>query len=252
VPQLRPNSWLGLDWVLVAVCAVLLFAYGAAIVVAPITVPLLFISARPSASIGYRVAAGVVAMLTITAVVYVATLVSFGRGRPLIWLLPALAALAIGVGIARASRPSSRTPKAVTTTWLEWRGRDHKLLTSLVAGAFGVGVVLAVRYGRHWAENTPHDCRTFSDCSDPFILRWFALALMVGTASVIVMALLFGLRALLVVPVSLLAQGLVMLLVAYANDYSVPPILEFFIAAGCWGGIALALGSPRSPQPALD
>lgn len=96
-----------LGWILVGVCTVLLVSYGGAIVAAPITVPLLFMAARSSASIGYRVSAGVVAMLTIAETAWAVTYVTIGEGQPMIWLAPAVATLAVGVGFARMSRPST-------------------------------------------------------------------------------------------------------------------------------------------------
>jgi len=100
------NLGRGAGWVLVGVCTVLLVSYGGAIVAAPVTVPLLFLAARSSSSIGYRVCAGLVVVLTIAEFVWALTYLTLGEARPLIWLVPTLATLAAGVVYARLSRPS--------------------------------------------------------------------------------------------------------------------------------------------------
>jgi hypothetical protein len=96
----------GAGWVLVGVCTVLLVSYGGAIFAAPFTVPLLFLAARSSSSNGYRVCAGVVVVLTIAESAWAVTYLTFGEARPLIWLIPALATLAVGVIYARLAKPS--------------------------------------------------------------------------------------------------------------------------------------------------
>ena len=97
-----------IGWPLVAVCTVLLVSYGGAILAAPITVPLLFITARSSASISYRVCAGFVAALTIAETAWAVTYLASGDAQPMIWLAPALATLAGAVAFARMPRPSPR------------------------------------------------------------------------------------------------------------------------------------------------
>jgi hypothetical protein len=97
----------GIGWTLLAVCTVLLVSYGGAILAAPITVPLLFMTAGSSESIGYRVCAGIVAVLTIAETAWAVTYLTLGEAQPMIWVLPVLASLAVGAGFARMSRPST-------------------------------------------------------------------------------------------------------------------------------------------------
>ena len=97
----------GAGWVLVGVCTVLLVSYGGAIFAAPVTVPLLFLSARASSSKRYRVWAGIVVVLTIAELVWALTYLTLGEGRPMIWLVPTLATLTAGVAYARLSKPST-------------------------------------------------------------------------------------------------------------------------------------------------
>ena len=102
--------------------------------------------------------------------------------------------------------------------------------------------MLAVHFARPWAEITPGDCRTFGDCTDQTIGRYLALAFLVVVASLVVVTLSFGVRALFIVPAAFATQGLLMYLVEHADGYWLPLPLDVVIGAASWAAIAYALG----------
>jgi hypothetical protein len=81
-------------WALVAVSTVLLISFGGAIVAAPVTAPLLLLSARASTSKAYRIWAGIVVALTIAELAWALTYLAVADAEPAIWLAPMLAMLA--------------------------------------------------------------------------------------------------------------------------------------------------------------
>ncbi|MGH9011402.1 MAG: hypothetical protein ACRDYF_16380, partial [Acidimicrobiia bacterium] len=91
---------------LVAVSAFLLLSMGGAVVAAPLTLPLLYFALRGGRmGAGLRVAAVVIAALTVAEVAWAATYLTIEEARPWIWLLP----VAAGMGTAGAF---ARTPAA--------------------------------------------------------------------------------------------------------------------------------------------
>lgn len=107
---MRPRESTGKQvfaWALVSVSTLLLISFGGAIVAAPVTAPLLVLSARSSPSKGYRVWAGVVVVLTIAELVWGLTYLAFGEAEPMIWLLPMLATLGVIFGYVRLSRAAA-------------------------------------------------------------------------------------------------------------------------------------------------
>jgi hypothetical protein len=107
MPMLRSLSGPGAR-VLVAVSAFLLLSMGGAIVAAPVTLPLLYLVVRSGRlSHGLRVAAVVVAALTVAEVAWAATYLTVAEAQPWIWGLPIVA----GAGTAAAL---ARTPVLLT------------------------------------------------------------------------------------------------------------------------------------------
>ena len=88
MPQSVGGPWAR---VLVAVSAFLLLSMGGAIVAAPLTVPLLYLAVRKGPTIGLRVAAVVIAALTVAEVAWAATYLTVEEAQPWIWLLPVVA-----------------------------------------------------------------------------------------------------------------------------------------------------------------
>lgn len=80
----------------------LLITMGGAIVAAPLTVPLLTLSARVRSGF-VRWAALVIAALTVGEVVWAATYVLVGEAKPWIWLAPLVALLAFAWTLTRWS-----------------------------------------------------------------------------------------------------------------------------------------------------
>ena len=93
--------------VLVAVSAFLLVSMGGAILAAPLTLPLLYLAVRDGRmGAGLRVAAVVIAALTVAEVAWAATYLAAAEAQPWIWLLPVAAAVA-------TARTFARTPIAL-------------------------------------------------------------------------------------------------------------------------------------------
>jgi len=96
--------------VLVAVSAFLLLSMGGAIVAAPLTLPMLYLAVRNrQLGSGLRLAALVIAALTVAEVAWAATYLTVAEGQPWIWLVP------IGAGAATAAalaRPPAALPAA--------------------------------------------------------------------------------------------------------------------------------------------
>jgi len=91
---------------LVAVPAFLLLSMGGAIVAAPLTLPLLYMAVRGERlSSGLRLAAVVIAALTVAEVAWAATYLSIAEAQPWIWLVPAMAGSATASAFARNPAP---------------------------------------------------------------------------------------------------------------------------------------------------
>ena len=88
--------------VVVAVSAFLLVSMGGAILAAPLTLPLLYVALRGGRiGAGLRVAAVVIAALTVAEVAWAATYLAIEEAQPWIWLLPVTAGLATAGGFTR-------------------------------------------------------------------------------------------------------------------------------------------------------
>ena len=100
-----PMLWsVGGPWarVLVALSAFLLLSMGGAIVAAPLTLPLLYLAVRGGRmSSGLRLAAVMIAALTVAEVAWAAAYLTVAESQPWIWLLPAAAGAATASGFAR-------------------------------------------------------------------------------------------------------------------------------------------------------
>ena len=110
VESLRMLQSVGGPWarVLVAVSAFLLLSTGGAIVAAPLTVPLLYLAVRGGRTgTGIRVAAVVIAALTVAEVAWAATYLTMAEAQPWIWLLPIAAGAATGASFARVPAPAA-------------------------------------------------------------------------------------------------------------------------------------------------
>ena len=90
--------------VLVALSAVLLLSMGGAIVAAPLTLPLLYMAVRGERlSSGLRLAAVVIAALTVAEVAWAATYLSIAEAQPWIWLVPVVAGSATASAFGRTA-----------------------------------------------------------------------------------------------------------------------------------------------------
>ena len=99
MPRTVGGRWAG---VLVAVSAFLLLSMGGAIVAAPLTLPLLYLTVRVDRiGAGLRTAAVVIAALTVAEVAWAATYLAVAEAQPWIWLLPVATGVVTAVGLAR-------------------------------------------------------------------------------------------------------------------------------------------------------
>lgn len=94
--------------VLLVVASVLLLSMGGAIFAAPIVVPLLFVAARRSPSVAYRVWSGIVVVATVAEVAWALTYLAAREAKLAIWLVPLLVAVGAAVGYSRALGGASR------------------------------------------------------------------------------------------------------------------------------------------------
>jgi len=102
-PGLRRFGW----QTVILVSAFLLISMGGAIIAAPVTLPLLWISLRrPGLNRPWKVTAAVVLALTAAEFTWAAVYLTLGESKPLIWLVPlgafALAASATSRTLRRA------------------------------------------------------------------------------------------------------------------------------------------------------
>lgn len=109
MPMLRSVAGPGAR-VLVAVSAFLLLSMGGAVVAAPLTLPLLYLAVRNTElGAGLRLAAIVIAALTVAEVAWAATYLAVSETQPWIWLIP----IGAGAGTAAAlARPPVALPAA--------------------------------------------------------------------------------------------------------------------------------------------
>ena len=101
MPQSVGGAWAR---VLVAVSAVLLLSMGGAIVAAPMTLPLLYLSVQGRRlAAGLRLAAVLIAALTVAEVAWAATYLTLEEAQPWIWLLPVTAGVATAAAFTRTA-----------------------------------------------------------------------------------------------------------------------------------------------------
>lgn len=101
MPMLRSVSGPGAR-ILVAVSAFLLLSMGGAIVAAPLTLPLLYLTVRQGeVGAGLRAAAIAIAALTVAEVAWAATYLAVAEAGPWIWLLPVAAGGSAATALAR-------------------------------------------------------------------------------------------------------------------------------------------------------
>lgn len=89
------------------VAGVLLVSMGAAILAAPVTLPLMWVAAVRNPTPAFRVAAKVLSALTVAEVVWALAYLTIDESQPWIWLLPGLAGL-LAVTAAGRRPPASR------------------------------------------------------------------------------------------------------------------------------------------------
>jgi len=93
------------DPLVLAGAGFLLLSMGGAIVAAPLTVPLLVRIARHHPRRAWRGCATAIAAATVAEVAWAVVYIAAGEARPWIWMVPLVAAGAVGVTILR--RPPS-------------------------------------------------------------------------------------------------------------------------------------------------
>jgi hypothetical protein len=87
--------------------AVLLLSMGGAVVAAPVTVPLMVVTARRRPTPAFRGTAAVLVALTVGEVAWALTYVTAGEAPPWIWLVPLVACAAAGVAVVRTATPAA-------------------------------------------------------------------------------------------------------------------------------------------------
>ena len=101
------------EWLTVAlfvVCGVLLMSFGGAVVVAPVTLPLLYVAVRRRPTAAFRWTGGVIAGLTAVEVVWVLVYLAAGEDTPWIALVPLAAGVAVLLVFVRRGAPDGHRP----------------------------------------------------------------------------------------------------------------------------------------------
>lgn len=81
---------------------------GAAIVPAPITVPLMFLATRRHPTTGFRTAGVILSALTVAEVVWALTYLQVEESKPWIWLLLLMGGIVAAVGFTAGTTPGNR------------------------------------------------------------------------------------------------------------------------------------------------
>ena len=115
-----------------------------------------------------------------------------------------------------------------------------------MCAAVGAAIVMAVHYGRDWADGT---CARSSDClsANASIQRNMLLAIAVALAPLVLLWLLRVHRAWLVVPVAFVVQGFVMFVVEHADGFWLPLWLDVIIGAATWSAAGSILTRRKAP-----
>lgn len=85
--------------VVFAIATILLMSMGGAIFAAPITIPLMVLTARHHPTVAFRAAGTVLVGLTVAEVVWALAYLRLGEVQPWIWLLPLLAGVRAAGGV---------------------------------------------------------------------------------------------------------------------------------------------------------
>ena len=103
-----PARWRLAGVVLFAIATFLLLTMGAAIIAAPVTVPLLFLVVYHWPTRVFRVIGAVLVGATVAEVLWAITYVTIAEAKPWIWLVPLAAAIAAGALLVNRSQPRLR------------------------------------------------------------------------------------------------------------------------------------------------
>lgn len=107
---------------------------------------------------------------------------------------------------------------------------------TVTSAACGASVVVAVHYGRQWADGT---CADPTDCNGDAVLQWNAfVAVVVPLAAVLMLTVLRVRRAWLLVPVAFVLQGVAMYVLEHTDGFWLPLWLDVCVGATSWAAAA--------------
>lgn len=106
----QESSWRIVGILVFSVSGILLLSMGGAIIAAPITLPMMFLTSRRHPTGGFCIAATVLGALTVVESVWALTFFQLSEAKPWIWLLPAVGGIAAGLMFANVRRSSERVP----------------------------------------------------------------------------------------------------------------------------------------------
>jgi hypothetical protein len=120
------------------------------------------------------------------------------------------------------------------------KGRAARWWGTAVCTASGAGVVIAIHYGRQWADGT---CNAVGDCTDAdtVLQQNLLVAVAVPIAALLVLVACRVRRAFLVALVAFVCQGEVMFAVEHADGFRLPLWLDLGIGGVTWAAAALVL-----------
>jgi hypothetical protein len=119
------------------------------------------------------------------------------------------------------------------------------LRAPIVAALVGAGVVLAVHFGRPWAEHRSPDCKEFSDCLDSALRGDALLAVMIAAGCFIILGLVLRGRVAVALPFALVVQGALMFIVERLDGYWLPLSVDVLLGAVSWAVVAVLVTCPR-------
>jgi len=110
------------------------------------------------------------------------------------------------------------------------------------AAGVGASVVLAVHYGRAWAEGT---CTPSGDCPgvNASLTRYLLLVLGVALGALVALIGARVPRAWLVAPVAFALQGSAMFVVEHADGFWLPLWLDVIVGAATWSATVLLVST---------
>lgn len=110
-----------------------------------------------------------------------------------------------------------------------------------VAASLGAGLVIAFHIWDKHQPEAPLDCATFGECIAPAVDSLLLLIVGFSVCALVLLLLVQGIRAWLVVPISLAAQGAFALVAIRVVPASIPVAVQVVLGALTWAIVAFVV-----------